>query len=590
MSDFGTFVASKVRDADTFEDETGAPKRVLGIDAPESGTPAGEESTRFAKHVLERVGVESKDSGKKGHYGRDLTEFKLKDRNTGFGEHLIRMGHARRTGGSEFDAANALAETAANTANVLGLQEDRTSNDYKFDLSGETASDFRPRDGTFGNSLDRGADKFQELMYSAGNVGAMALGDMFGTEVMDEWGMEGLERNATEAALNPAEIAEWDDVDGLADTYTYIVEALGEQAINIVSLLGTGGVGAGIKAGLGQVAKAGIAKKFSQLALKQGNKLKPSQLGAQAQELAQVGKAGISGQTAGVAAGSYAMGVGEIGNELREGGIDSPLTALIGGVPFAALDTIGFQNTIGRLFKGIDKGIATQSVKDIAQNVFRAAGLGAAAESSTEMLQEVISLSARAYHDPSFEIFSDENLHRIREAGIKAGIVGAVGGGGATAANQIYQKAFPGASEEDQLKAALAALQADPNAPPTGGGVATVEGASNIGPEGPVGPPPPPAGPQPPSDAVATGEEPAVTGDQPPVAEEFAPSAFPQRDSEYGYIPDEATVPAESIYEGAPPSAMVSIRGMLEEEIEPQMKQAETSINAYEALRKCLAS
>ena len=578
----------RVKDADTFESTDGGSHRILGIDAPETGTPAGDAATAFSRALFEgaKEGTVT-PTGKKGYYGRELSNASVDGADVA--EVTVRAGHARPVAGDSFSEALGLAETGAITAEFLGLQEPRVDNKYVLDVGGHKAQDFRTRGGTFGRSVDRGVDKFQELMYSAGNVGAMALGDMFGTEVMDEWGMEGLERNATEAALNPAEIAEWDDVDGLADTYTYIVEALGEQAINIVSLLGTGGVGAGVKAGLGQVAKAGIAKKFSQLALKQGNKLKPSQLGAQAQELAQVGKAGISGQTAGVAAGSYAMGVGEIGNELREGGIDSPLTALIGGVPFAALDTIGFQNTIGRLFKGIDKGIATQSVKDIAQNVFRAAGLGAAAESSTEMLQEVISLSARAYHDPSFEIFSDENLHRIREAGIKAGIVGAVGGGGATAANQTFQKAFPGASEEDQLKAALAALQADPNAPPTGGGVATVEGASNIGPEGPVGPPPP-GTPTPENAASQPINRNARQAEQPPVAEEFAPSAFPQRDSEYGYIPDEATVPAESIYEGAPPSAMVSIRGMLEEEIEPQMKQAETSINAYEALRKCLAS
>jgi len=524
---FKKFLAGKVRDADTFEDESGEGLRLLGVDAPEAGTPGGEAATSFVKSALDKRQLELKDTGRTGYYGRKLVEGKFSDAETPLGAHMISLGHARPSPGSEFDELNNLAESSSTTSRVLGLQDRGVQNEIDLDLSGNKASDFRSRRGTFGKAVGRGVDNVQQLGYSAANVGAMALGDLFGTEILDSWGEEGLKRNMIEAAMNPAEVQTWDDVDSLSTGFTYVLEALGEQLPNIATLVGTGGVGAAAKFGVSKAVQAGIQKKLSQLALKQGNKM----------QVAKMTK-GSSGFTPGIAAGSFGFGTGEIGNELRDAGIDSPATALLGAIPFAALDTLGFQSTIGRLFKGINKDIATQSVKDIARSTFRAAGLGAAAESSTEMLQEVITLSARAFHDPTFEIFSDENLARIKEAGIKAGIVGGVLGGGSQAAVSTVGKLT------------------QPAAPST-----ETEGAT-----APPGATPPPAAP---AAGVTT---------------------FAQRDSNFEYIPDEATVPAQSVFEDAPADAVLSIKGMLKEEIEPALAANENQINAYEALKACLAS
>lgn len=524
--EFKDIPVTKIRDADTYEAD-GIAKRVLGIDAPESGTPAGEDATAAAKEIASKYGIETKDTGRTGYYGRDLAETKIKGRETGFAEQLIRQGKGRPVKGSEFDERNAAAEVASSAARVLGLQPRGPSNQYDIDLSGQKATDYRTRGNAFTKGVKRGVDNVQQIGYSASNVAAMAVGDLFGTEVLDSWGEEGLKRNLVEAAMNPAEVQTWDDVDGLSTGLSYVMATLGEQLPNLATLIGTGGIGVGVKAGVSKIAQAGIQKKLSQLALKQGNVMQVAKM-----------QAGGSGFTSGVVAGSYGFGTGEIGNELRDAGIDSPITALVGAVPFAALDAIGFQATIGRLFKGIDKDIATQSVKDIAKSTFRAAGLGAAAESSTEMLQEVITLSARAFHDPTFEIFSDENLARIKEAGIKAGIVGGVVGGGSQAAVSTVGKL------------------AQPSAPPTETETGTPEPGAT----------PPPA---PPGAGVTT---------------------FDQRDSDYGYIPDEATIPAQAVFEDAPADAVVSIRGMLEQEIEPALTANETQINAYEALKVCLNS
>jgi len=394
------FLVKNVIDADTIRDAEGTPKRLLGFDAPETGTPAGDDATEFAKKVIAEHGIEFKDSGRKGYYGRDLASARLADTGTDLAEFLVSQGYARPSFGGEDDQAVMDAESAFNVANVLGHTPDR-ADERTIDLSSRRATKVMPNpDDVFTNSLARGIDNLQNLGYSASNIGAMALGDLFGTEVMDEWGMEGLKRNVLEAAVNPATIEKWDDVDGLADTYTYIVEALGEQAPNILSFIGTGGIGGVVKYGAGKAVKAGIAKKLHGLALTQGGLITKAQRAQLAKKMPGKGQFG-KGQKAGVAAAAYTMGVGEVGNELREGGIDSPLTALVAAVPFAALDTLAFQSHIGK---------------------------------------EVITLSARAFHDPTFEIFSDENLARIKEAGIKAGIVGGVAGGGTTAIQSAYGK------------------------------------------------------------------------------------------------------------------------------------------------------
>ena len=68
------------------------------------------------------------------------------------------------------------------------------------------------------------------------------------------------------------------------------------------------------------------------------------------------------------------------------------------------------------------------------------------------------------------------------------------------------------------------------------------------------------------------------------------PPAFSQRDTDYEYIPTEATVPASEVIEDGPEDQQASIRGMLESYVEPQMTAIESKINAHEALRMCLAS
>jgi hypothetical protein len=454
--DWAESVLSRVKDADTIVDNDDKTHRIKGVNAPETGTPAGEAATSWAKEVLSKNPVEVVESGKQGHYGRELSDIKFKDTGNDYAETLVRKGHAIASGRGPENAHLQQAETQATVNEVLGLQERQPSNNYQIDYSDQEATDLRQPGGTFRRAFNRGIDTTQAMGSSAVN----ALGNLIGSDTLEAWGEEGLKQNLIEAALNPAEIQSYEDIEDFNDAFTYAVEALGEQGANLLTTLGIGGAGAG-------AIKATIGKKFLQNATRDAVKLKkaykqqlkestkkgindpdlvnPGSVNAMAAKTAAENKAKSklynNAMLPGVAASSYGMGVGEINSELLEAGVeDRAATAFTAAVPFAALDTFGFQQTIGRLFKGIDKDIATQTVKDIGGAIFKSIGIGSAAEATTEMLQEVITLSARAYHDPTFEIFSEENLQRIKEAGVKAAIVGGTLGGSVTGVNKAVGK------------------------------------------------------------------------------------------------------------------------------------------------------
>lgn len=522
------FLLGRVRDADTVVDSEGTVHRLRGVDTPELDTEAGQQTTDLVRHLLSEGESTILPTGEQGAFGREISDIRLPSGKS-LAEFLVEEGQGRQT--ARGDEALSQAESRGVDQRVLGLQPDTVDLSGEIDLGGATATDVQPRGGTFGLAVERGTDTLQMLGFSAGNVAAQFIGDALGTETLDDWGIEGLKRNMIEASLNPAQIEKWDDVESLGTLATYVVEALGEQVPNLASLIGTGGVGAA-------AARAAVGKKLALNALKHRNNLQAVQLQ----------QAGQRGMTAGVGAGSFTLGAGEIGQELREAGIDSPGTALLGAVPFALLDTIGFQATIGRLFRGVDPDIATQSVKDIGKSIFQAAGVGAGAESSTEMLQEVISLSARAFHDPTFEIFSDENLERIKEAGIKAGFVGGITAGAATGATSTAGKLT--SSRDEPL-------------------------------------PPPPDG----TDASQTGTPVEAEFGLPGFEVEAGPTNFAPLDTDYGYIPDEASVPAGQAFDEVPvgeEQTELSTKSVLEE-YDTGIRDFENRIGVHSALLRCLS-
>ena len=92
---------------------------------------------------------------------------------------------------------------------------------------GNTSAGESPRGSTFGNAVSRGTDSLQASLYGA----ADALGRLTGVDALATWGEEGVKRNLAEAALRPAKVESWDDVDSLGALGT----KMGDLGINIAT-------------------------------------------------------------------------------------------------------------------------------------------------------------------------------------------------------------------------------------------------------------------------------------------------------------------------------------------------------------------
>jgi len=286
---------------------------------------------------------------------------------------------------------------------------------------------------TFAHSVARGTDTTQAGLYGF----AQLAGSLTGTDVLKEWGEDGVRRNMIEAARNPARIDSIDDVDSLAKLGTYVIEALGENAPNLALMAAGGGAGAlAARAAVGKAALASLKK----------------------------------GALAGAAAVDLPVQAGESYTGLKEAGIDAPGTALLAGAAKTALDVAGVERVLSTTFKGLDKKMAADLVARVADThglkgvgklmmgiggqAARGAGVGVAVEGPTEGLQEAIDIAARAYYDPEYDITGDEAKQRIKEAIAKGaaagGALAGAGRGTAAGANIIREYLARGTQPQEQ--------------------------------------------------------------------------------------------------------------------------------------------
>jgi endonuclease YncB( thermonuclease family)/predicted HD phosphohydrolase len=396
--------------------------RIAGVDTPETAKP-GQEQQPGANIATQLVTEILNDGGTvQGAGGTDATG----SRNVGtlvdakgddVATQLITQGLGTATKWSsqeqlDAETSNLVRRSGVNPALATPegqaidalVAADAEANPREFNLTAGRSGNSRYNAFTAGGA--RGGDMTQGLLYSAAN----AFGELTGVDAVAKWGEDGFKQQMIEASANPPQIEKFDDVESLADFGTYVAEALGEQLPNL-ALMATG-------AGAGAVAAR-----------------------------AALGKA-VLGRLGGTMATSYPLAVGEVQQELKDGGIDAPGTAFIAGLPIAALDAVGFEATIGRLFNGVSKPVREGIVGEVGRGLLKGAGIGVATEAPTEALQEVAVLAARAYEDPTFEIFTDENIARIKEAAIKGGIVGGVAGGAGGGIKSAITYEAPAANED----------------------------------------------------------------------------------------------------------------------------------------------
>ena len=241
-----------------------------------------------------------------------------------------------------------------------------------------------------GGSFRRGVDQTQGMLYGFGQ----ALSSKFGIDAAEEWMDEGRVRNLIEAAANPPKFATTDDIHSLGDVGGFIVEKAVETLPNLAVTLAGGTVGL-----LGRAA---------------------------------IGKAFLSSTTAfraGGVGGAYATQTGEYFNDLVAEGVspdDAAGSSLVAGVPGALLEFAPLGLAISKLAKltgGTSKGIKNQ-LKQLMGTV----GTTSLAEGATEYAQTAIGQLNKKYHNPDYDLFSEEATSERNQAAI----AGAAGGGGLT--------------------------------------------------------------------------------------------------------------------------------------------------------------
>ena len=400
VSDSGRWL---VEDGDTIIDQqTGEVFRLYGMDTPETPHPekgwnraelgAGAATRRTLDYVnrMEAQGGLQLERGDKDAYGRTLA------RVPGHAAEMVRSGAAvpeSRVADPEVEGARLerMVQTASAPPQYDTPPEEAAAATDRIRRA-VTADDLqRPNTYTTGGTLERavtrGVDTTAGLMGSA----AEAAGQLTGWEGLEQAGRGYADAKMRDVQANPAEVPTWEDVHSLGDFGTYALERVGEQAANLALMATGGGIGAMVgKRALGSA---------------------------------------LAGRMTGAAAGTYTQAVGDIQNEFNEGGIRAPGKAFLWGIPYAGAEALSFETMLGRFFGEGNKVVAKNLIRAISKEAGKAIGMSSATEAGTEYAQELMVLTARAMEDPSFEIFSEENLRRLKNAAIAGGTVGGILGG-----------------------------------------------------------------------------------------------------------------------------------------------------------------
>ena len=224
--------------------------------------------------------------------------------------------------------------------------------------------------------------------------------------------------------LYPAAIGSYENIKGLGDFGTYVVEAVGEAIPSLLpslftggaaTVLGRGAIAAGRaaaeKAVLAQVAKGATEAEIKAAAMEAGTKA--------AQRIA------LKVQAAGAVAGSSAQNVPSVYQSIYEKTGQQDLgVAIPAGLFMGALDAI---TPINLLRKASKAGV---SPEDMAAAWYKRLGKGAtqgaAIEGLTEGTQETTTIAAENFVANNPDFFNKKNFSRVLDATLKGGLGGGV--------------------------------------------------------------------------------------------------------------------------------------------------------------------
>ena len=287
----------------------------------------------------------------------------------------------------------------------------------------------------FVKGVSAGTDQLQGLI---GGGGRALVGSLIDDDELFSEGMEYYNEQMAEAAENAGEIGRIEDVDGFGDFARYSAYIVGNV---IPSLIGGGGAGAvvGVAAKRAAMHAAGksLAKKSADVLSKKqaANMYAASTVGREA-----LAKRGLKGQMSGAMAFGTAAGAGESFTRiLEETGEEAALTAIVTGLASGGLDAVAPMRVLKKILPQEKFRDAAEEVagavyrkKGVFGKALKEAGKTGAAESVTEMTQEIIQNAALEITRglDLEESFIERMLQEGKQSQyLNAAVAGAIGGG-----------------------------------------------------------------------------------------------------------------------------------------------------------------
>lgn len=471
MSDNKPFTPT---DGDTFNDPEHGAIRVRGVNTPEN-TPfsapetGGWQATEATRHALQDGYEVGPETGRT--YGRTVRDVSDREGNR-LSDDLLRHNLGGSTGWS--DPQNATAEALGIADELFG----RESTDPTFRALRDSARSHRERnlqrylsgefndrtvtgnykflgeeEGTASRAWDRGVAELR----ATGNAFIDVIGGVVGSETLRERGRAGMEEAMLDAARNPANVASWEEVDGLADVGMFGLEAvISEGPSLIVDALA--GLTSGGSAVVARRSMAGIGKALLR-------NLGGPDAAARAGDIADQT---FRRAAAGGAFGSmYVQESGGTHMEQLGVGVDDPDRALMVGLGKTTLEYASLRGILGDVTKRFGEGESVDSIASWFGSTLATTATGVGREGVTELTQALIGeLNKVDATDGRYEL----NPDRLIEGLVAGGFVGGALGGAGGAVGNTYQLARSG-----DKAAGDGPVQEDTNPEPLSRFAATVE-------------------------------------------------------------------------------------------------------------------
>lgn len=308
---------------------------------------------------------------------------------------------------SQFDKIRKSVPSLRNASDEEILRDIAATTGYNDGDVGK-AFGYAQNGGLASNRIGAGIDNYQANLYGLGEsvAGAVGLDGVSATMGRRRQDNEFRANVSSQRAKELGGVDDWRDVDGFGSAANYV----GGLAAQSLPYLGEAAVGGTLARGLMGGTRAALR-------------------GAQTVEAAAAARKALNlGSMAGGVAASYPSAVGDIlANQRDESGETDLGSAMVGGVPYAAMNAIGAEGLVARGLRPLSQGGG-----DLLKRVAREGGKALLTEGASETGQEMANqYFGRMAVNPEQTMFNEDANKRYVDSFVGGAALGGVIGGAA---------------------------------------------------------------------------------------------------------------------------------------------------------------